>query len=273
MMNATRTAPCHSLMVRVLAPLAAMLSLLGACGGPRSMTSEEVASAAAADDGTTRPCEPHPPGRRVAGDMQAAVERRGAYWISGKQFINTPLPAGYPAPTPAGAIEIKSYPAVRRAQVTRTGDPDWGMNWAFWPLFQHIKKRNIAMTSPVEMNYRGLSPDGRANPESWTMSFLYREQNLGPTGADRNLEVVDAEPLTVVAVGFMGQYRLSRVREHYRLLEDWLASQAEWERAGEPRALCYNGPEQRDRYLWGEVQVPIRRRTPAAAGPGPDQGP
>lgn len=212
----------------------------------------------------------HAPGARVGGDRDIQVTREGVVWRVGKQYINTPLPKGYPAPTPTGAIEIKEYPAVRRAQVTKTGDPDWGMNWAFWPLFQHIKKRNIAMTSPVEMNYTGLEAAGADDPESWTMSFLYRDETLGPTGTDKNIEIVDIEPVTVVAMGFTGKYRMARIREHYRMLEEWLESQSEWEAAGEARALCYNGPEQRDNLLWGEVQIPVKRRvttgTPASDG-------
>jgi hypothetical protein len=31
--------------------------------------------------------------------------------------IEAPLPVGYPSPTPAGCIELKTYPQVRRAEI------------------------------------------------------------------------------------------------------------------------------------------------------------
>ena len=82
--------------------------------------------------------------------------------------------------------------------------PDWGMNFAFFPLFNHIKRRDIAMTSPVEMNYDGLGEPGATKPTGWTMSFLYRTLELGTEGTDANDErifVEDIPPVIVVAIG------------------------------------------------------------------------
>jgi hypothetical protein len=203
--------------------------------------------------------------QRVGGDTGAVVERRGEYYYSGPCAITTPLPDGYPPPTPPGAIEIKSYPAVRRAQVSGTSHPDWGMNMAFWPLFRHISRRDIAMTSPVEIDYEGLTPDKGDRPDRWTMSFLYRTSDLGPVGTDRAVEIVDAEPMAVAAIGFRGSYSLDRVRQNLKELILWVEKSPDWEPAGEPRALFYNGPEKRGRDKWGEVQVPIRRAEPPQA--------
>ncbi|HBS29212.1 MAG TPA: ABC transporter substrate-binding protein [Phycisphaerales bacterium] len=201
---------------------------------------------------------------RVGGEPPPAgqVERTPEGYRCGACRITTPLPEGYPGPTAPGAIEIKRYPSVRRAEVTRSGSVDWGMNGAFWPLFRHIQRRDIEMTSPVEMDYPGMLDDRDARPSGWTMSFLYRTADLGPTGSDgKSVVVVDTEPLTVVAAGFRGSYSMSVVRTNMEMLEQWLADQSEWERAGEARALHYNGPEQRARDRWGEVQIPVRRRS------------
>lgn len=247
----------------------ALLGLTACAAGEPSPANQETTAEAPAPTATPDDREAevdHAPGTRVGGDMAIQVTREGDIWRSGDQFINTPLPRGYPAPTPMGAIEIKEYPLVRRAQVKRDGNPDWGMGWAFWPLFQHIKQREIAMTSPVEMDFEGMTGAPSSKPDSWTMSFLYRAPELGPTGADKKVEVVDIEPVTVVAIGFKGSYKLSRVREHLGTLENWLNGQNEWEPVGEPRALYYNGPEQRESRKWGEVQIPITRLTPTEAG-------
>ncbi len=42
----------------------------------------------------------------------------GEFWKCGRCEIEAPLPIGYPAPTPPGAIELKSYPSVRRAEIS-----------------------------------------------------------------------------------------------------------------------------------------------------------
>lgn len=200
---------------------------------------------------------------RVGGDLNATVEKRGENYYAGSAAITTPLPVGYPPPTPPGAIDIKSYPAVRRAQVTRDGDTWWGMDGAFWPLFRHIQRHDIEMTSPVEMDYQGLSSTSKEKPEEWTMSFLYRTAELGPTGKDRSVEVVDMPPITVVALAYQGNYGVPLVKVHLRTLELWLESQNEWERAGEPRSFFYNGPEAREKNRWAEVQIPIKKIEPA----------
>lgn len=202
---------------------------------------------------------------RVGGDRTAMPERRGEDFVFGSCAITTPLPAGYPDPTPPGAIDIKSYPVVRRAEATGSMNPDLGMNFAFFPLFQHIKKRDIAMTSPVEMDYKGIEPGDTDGVDSWTMSFLYRTTDLGPTGEFGDVKVQDLPSMTVVAAGGKGSYSISTVKRHVKALYEWIEANPEWERAGEPRGLFYNGPEQRSRDKWYEVQVPIRPSTPRSS--------
>ncbi len=213
-----------------------------------------------------RPDQPsvddRPAVQRVGGDAAARVEFvEGEYRCDGCR-ITTPLPTGYPPPTPPGAIELKHYPLVRRAEISGSMSPDWGMNFAFFPLFNHIKRREIAMTSPVEMNYEGLLKTDAKKPESWTMSFLYRTTELGPTGTDaqdQRVLIEDIPPVTVAAVGMRGAYKMKRVNEGVTTLRQWLSQQTEWEAAGEPRALFYNGPEARSSDKWSEVQIPIQR--------------
>lgn len=199
---------------------------------------------------------------RVGGDMTATIERRGEGFAFQSMAITTPLPEGYPDPTPPGAIDLKRYPGVRRAEVSSVLNPDLGMNVTFFPLFWHIKDREIAMTSPVEMDYAGMERREGARPSSWTMSFLYRSPDLGPTGEDGIVEIVDREPLTVVSIGGRGSYSIARVDRSLQALYAWLDEHPEWEQAGEPRALYYNGPEKANRDKWYEVQVPV---TPSGA--------
>lgn len=196
---------------------------------------------------------------RVGGDLEAKSVDVDGEWRHGSMRIEAPLPEGYPAPTPPGAIDLKVYPAVRRAEYVGRGDSQAGMFVGFWPLFQHIKRREIAMTSPVEMDYRGWSGDAAAKPERWTMSFLYRTSGLGHVGDDGAVRVVDTEPVTVVAIGLRGVYRLEAIAEGVTALEAWLASHPEWKATGDPRAFYYNGPEIRNADKWAEAQVPVTR--------------
>lgn len=223
---------------------------------------------------------------RVGGDLTIAVTEKDGQFFSGRSSITTPLPTDYPAPTPPGAIDIKRYPTVRRAQVSGETSPDIGMNVGFFPLFNHIKRRDIPMTSPVEMEYQGLSvpPASKATPEPadgeatepakpaptpWTMAFLYRTADEGEAGADKadnRVQVVDAPEVLVISVGLRGTYGRVRIERGLALLREWLGSHPEWKVTGEARGLYYNGPEVANRDRWLEVQLPIAPATPPTPG-------
>jgi hypothetical protein len=189
--------------------------------------------------------------------LEAQVSGTDGNYRSKSASVTTVLPVGYPAPTPPGSIDIKSYPVVRRAEVDGSGDPDSGMNGTFWPLFRHIEKHEIAMTAPVEMDYpEGMS--GFTKDTRWTMSFLYREREMNSEGQEGQVRVRDAQPLTVVAIGVKGDYDIERMDKGRKTLESWLAANPQWEVAGSPRALHYNGPTLRFWNKWSEVQIPVK---------------
>lgn len=226
--------------------------------------------------------------------MLAKVEQRGDFYFFNTASITTELPVGYPAPTPPGAIDLKRYPSVRRAQVSGKTGADAGTNVGFFPLFNHISRRQIAMTSPVEVDFHQMPAPGGvpagaevagaegagaegagaegadaapaggsgASPK-WTMSFLYRRAEQGAVGKDERdarVSVVDTEPMTVLSIGFQGNYSSARVERELKAIEAWMIANPGWQVAGEPRALYYNGPDVRPANRWGEAQVPVRRR-------------
>jgi len=210
--------------------------------------------------------------RRVAGDLAVKTEReeRGGEvgFSSGTAIITTPLPQDYPPPTPPGAIELKKYPSVRRAQVSATDvNTDGGRNIAFFPLFGHIQRNEIAMTSPVEMDYPDMQVETTKQDQpaqtNWTMSFLYRTPELGPVDGDagdakkQGVRVVDRPAVTVLALGMQGQYLSTRDAAGVVQLREWLDANPQWKAAGPARALYYNGPEVAPARSWSEVQVPV----------------
>lgn len=216
--------------------------------------------------------------KRVGGDREAKIEVVEGVYRFKQAMIESPLPEGYPEPTPFGAIDIKQYPSVRRAELTSKDDSGAGMTAGFFPLFNHIKKRKIAMTAPVEMDYPGLykdfMKDEPAAEGETTMSFLYRSNSLGPVGQDGKIVIRDTSPVTVLSIGARGAFDATK---EFETLREWLKGQDEWVVAGDPRMFVYNGPFADPDWRWNEVQVPIRRKsvesaataapTPTAAAP------
>ena len=248
----------------------ATLAFLASAFQPFGDTVATGKSAPDAAPTTTRPEGAPAPGAtlRVLGDASVKpVLENGEYRLPELgMMIEAPLPEGYPAPTPPGMIELKTYPSVRRAEYSANGSSNFGMNVGFWPLFNHIKSREIAMTSPVEMDYK---PAGERTPlapmqdaeGSWTMSFLYRKADLGPTGEDGRIKVVDTPEMTVLSIGMRGAYGMGTVNSGMDALSKWLAAQSQWEAIGDPRGLNYNGPQVSMKNKWSEVQIVVRRRS------------
>lgn len=239
--------------------------ILASCSAPSESVGASLPTDTPVNESKVVPMdEPSFVASRIAGDLQIRAELQPGVgvdgadtWTCGPARITTALPVGYPPPTPPGAIELKHYPSVRRAEVSGAGNPDLGRNSAFWPLFGHIQKREIAMTSPVEMDYPTLI-ESVPDKNEWTMSFLYREASQGELGRDGNVSVVDQAPMTVIAMGRLGDYSWQNALEAIEPLRVWLAGQSKWEIAGPARALYYNGPEKRLAEKWSEIQIPVR---------------
>ena len=122
------------------------------------------------------------------------------------------LPEGFPGPGPVGEVITKTYPAHRLARV-RSGGP--GNDGSFMKLFRHIKRNEIAMTAPVEMEM-AVADDGRAAPHTESMAFLYGSAATGTPGPDPddpNVVVEDVPETTVISLGVRGSYREERLAE------------------------------------------------------------
>lgn len=241
----------------VMAGIAAMLGCQGSrgvTGGPGGTGDGQLVQRAAFTGQAPAAGE----SVRVGGDVEIRVSRDGEDFAAGGCSTDAPLPEGYPAPTPPGAIELKTYPSVRRAEVAGDGSPDDGMNDTFWPLFRHIKKHDIAMTAPVEMYYSGLERSSASSPKAWSMAFLYRTAELNQPGHDGRVTVRDSEPVTVLAAGLKGDYSMDLVESGMEAIEGWLGANPDWEAAGDWRSLYYNGPRIFFWNKWAEVQLPIK---------------
>jgi hypothetical protein len=150
-------------------------------------------------------------------------------------FDEANLPKGYPAPGPVGQILVKQYPAARIA-VNHGGDQDS----MFMPLFNHIKKHDIAMSSPVEITWSDpQTQPADAKPQA--MAFVYREPDIGAPGIDGKVEVIDVPPQTFLSVGMRGSYNRQHLVEGVQKLRGWLTAHSnEYKETGPPRYLGYN---------------------------------
>ncbi|HLP85870.1 MAG TPA: heme-binding protein [Phycisphaerales bacterium] len=220
---------------------------------------------------------------RLAGDPAITVTKQGDFHIAGEHMIDTPLPVGYPAPTPPETVELKTYPTLRRAEVggERDGVKSNGRA-GFWPLFRHIQRRDIEMTSPVEMDFKGIAasaglsadapvlasdvktenvPAVDINDAQWTMSFLYRYTDQADAGVDpedKRVLVVDTTPITVIAAGVAGSPNNRTVNKGVAALREFFASNPQYVPAGDIRGLFYNDPMVPENRKWAEIQIPVK---------------
>ena len=171
-----------------------------------------------------------------------------------KPRVEAPVPAGFPAPTPVGVVEIKKLPVYRMAKVANSG---MGGN-NFFTLFNHIKKNSIEMTAPVEMTM--AEKNGKYTETS--MAFLYQETTLGKVGPQGNVAVLDTTECTVVSVGMRGSPSSENIESARRwLLEKIKTTPQAYEIAGELKVMGYNSPFMPEKLRYYEVQLPLKLPT------------
>ena len=182
----------------------------------------------------------------------------GAEASGGEEFKpikEAEMPNGFPGYTPVGQIEVKQYPAYRKASASGVAE--------FWTLFQHIKQNNVTMTAPVEMDYG--EPRAEKSKER-SMSFLYERPEQGATGRQGSVQVIDVPAMTVVSIGCRGGRTGATVAEARDKLVKWLdEKKQEYVASGPMRVMGYNSPfVPRDKNFF-EVQIPIKPATAVSA--------
>lgn len=167
-----------------------------------------------------------------------------------KPKVEAPVPAGFPAPTPVGVVEIKKLPVYRMAKVANGGG-----NGSFFTLFNHIKKNNIEMTAPVEMTM--AEKNGKFTESS--MAFLYQQTTLGKTGPQGNVAVIDTTESLVASIGMIGSPSTTALDSAKRwLLEKIKAYSQPYEVVGELRVMGYNSPFMPEKLRYYEVQLALK---------------
>jgi hypothetical protein len=171
-----------------------------------------------------------------------------------KPKVEAPVPAGFPAPSPVGVVEIKKLPVYRMAKVANSG---LGGN-NFFTLFNHIKKNKIEMTAPVEMTM--AEKNGKYTESS--MAFLYQETTLGKVGPQGNIAVLDTKECMVASIGMRGSPSSENIESARRWLIEKIKNAPEaYEIAGELKVMGYNSPFMPEKLRYYEVQLPLKLPT------------
>ncbi|CAN1210547.1 heme-binding protein [Tumidithrix helvetica PCC 7403] len=159
----------------------------------------------------------------------------GVLYPLAQKAMATPLPVGFPAPTPDDRIEVKQYPAYRSGTYVYEGKLEDATGNAFNPLYNHIRSNNIAMTSPVEARYPTETLDRKLDRGIAQVSFLYRSTDIVPQQITKDIKVEDHPPMLVVSIGIQGAYSYSSYQDNLAKLQQWLTEHPEYEAIGEPR--------------------------------------
>jgi len=175
---------------------------------------------------------------------------------------SAPLPEGFPPPTKAGSIEVKTYPPYKEATYRVRGNLARANQEAFYPLYQHISSNNISMTAPVEARYptstldsnEGVNEQGEAR-----VSFLYRSTSIYPKEVVENITIENITAMTVVSLGRQGDYSYQSYLDGIAQLKDWLNKHPEYHIVGLPRRFFYDGPYIPDAFKHSEIQIPISK--------------
>jgi hypothetical protein len=203
-------------------------------------------------------------GLSASADDKPPTPKLDAFVIAGSKAkpadSDAPLAEGWPKGTEPGTIEVKNYPAYRSAVARGKGGAYGSDNVLFYPLFNHITKSDIAMTTPVVSTYAPeLVKEPKAKGEM-SMEFVYRSPTMGKSGQGvGSVQVEDHPASAFVCLGVQGDIDPERMKQGVEALRSWLDSHKdEWVEDGPVRRLGYHGPmTRRNERLW-EIQIPVK---------------
>lgn len=169
--------------------------------------------------------------------LVAAVIGLAGFWYV--QTRNVEI-ARYAVIEADGPIEIRDYPALTVAEVTRSGTRDQAVRAGFGPLARYIFASDrgggkIAMTAPVTQSEAG---------NAWTIRFImpsgYTLASL-PKPAASDVKLVEVPPARRVAIRFSGWWSDTLFTGKNAQLLAWMKTRAITP-VGAPTFAYYNDP-------------------------------
>lgn len=166
-----------------------------------------------------------------------------AVLIAWSVFMHTIETPDYRLIEQDGPIELRHYPAMRLAEITRQGSRKSAVRAGFGPLARYIFARDrdgkhIAMTAPVTQR----PAEGESK---WRVAFImpqrYTLEEL-PSPAIDDIELREMPARRVAAIRFSGRARDTLIERHEQRLRTWLAERGLKPAAGAPTYAYYNPP-------------------------------
>jgi SOUL heme-binding protein len=142
-----------------------------------------------------------------------------------------------------GAIEIRDYPALVVAEMTRQGDRNTAVRAGFGPLAGYIFAKNrggetVSMTAPVTQTSSGLVN------QTWLVRFImpakYTLETL-PKAAGDDVRLLKVPPTRRAAIRFSGVATDALIVRNETALKDWLSTGG-MRIVGTPTYAYYNDP-------------------------------
>ncbi|MEM6500189.1 MAG: heme-binding protein, partial [Pseudomonadota bacterium] len=188
------------------------------------------------------------------GSMALGAVAVGAAYVWSTSSVETPT---YTVQVTNGDIELRNYPAMTLAQVTRSGSRRSAVQAGFSPLARYIFAKDrtgekIAMTAPVVQS--------QLNDE-WTVSFILPAAitaDSAPTPAS-DVQVVSQPERLVAAIRFSGSWSDARFQNASQRLLAWVEEQG-FGIDGAVEYGYYNDPFTPAFLRRNEVLVPVRAR-------------
>ncbi|MFD2110570.1 SOUL family heme-binding protein [Thiorhodococcus fuscus] len=169
-------------------------------------------------------------------------------------------------------FEVRDYPPLVVAEVTRKGDRQTALSAGFSPLAGYIfaKEREgerVAMTAPVTQQsaeriaMTAPVTQSSTEPGEWSVRFImparYDLASLpAPASGDVRLEQIPARRTAVVR--FSGRTTDTLIGEQERALRDWIAARG-LRSLGEPVYAYYNDPFTPGFLRRNEVMIELAR--------------
>ena len=163
---------------------------------------------------------------------------------------NLPL-MGYEAiheKTPVGEIRVLELPKRIALEAKSAQGYFSENNGLFRTLFGYISEHDLSMTTPVE-----------AEIEPGKMRFFVGEKDAAKKRPNTGkVEVINLDPITVVAIGIRGSYNIENFQNHEKLLLTWIDENPDYEISGSAYAVYWDGPFIPWLLKRSEVHLPIR---------------
>jgi DNA gyrase inhibitor GyrI len=142
-----------------------------------------------------------------------------------------------------GAIEVRDYPALVVAEVTRLGDRNSAVRAGFGPLAGYIFAKNrsgesVSMTTPVIQMPTGSADQTRL--VRFVMPAKYTLETLPKAGND-DVRLLQVPPARRAAIRFSGVATDRLIATNETILREWLAARR-ITILGAPTFAYYNDP-------------------------------